>query len=614
MDKHEILKRFFGYDSFRPGQEELIDGILGGNDALGIMPTGGGKSMCYQIPAALLPGVTLVISPLISLMKDQVAAASAAGISAGYINSSLSAEQLREVYRRAYQGRYKLLYIAPERLEAEGFQRLAREISIPLIAVDEAHCVSQWGQDFRPSYLRIAEFIELLPRRPVVAAFTATATERVRKDILKHLKLEKPICTVTGFDRPNLYFEVRHPQKRTEELYEILDEHAGLSGIVYCSTRKTVELICASLCHRGYSATRYHAGLDDEERRENQEDFQFDRKTVMVATNAFGMGIDKSNVGFVIHYNMPKSLEAYYQEAGRAGRDGSKADCILLYSPADVETARFLIESSENPDLSDGEKRKIKAADYERLRVMRDYCKTEKCLRAYILAYFGQSGEDRCMNCGSCRSGYRQQDITRQAQMILSCAVRIKRSLGYGVGKTLLVQVLRGSGARRVLELGLDGLSTYGLMKDIPDGEVRGYIDFLEARGFLKTNLEHGAIEADESSKGILYGGEQLLMPVKIAQKPETPKNSRLKKLAPGGPGGSEERALFEVLRALRMKIAREEGVPAYFVLSNASLEDMTERRPRSMHEFLQVSGIGEKRAGKYAAAFIDKIREFENK
>ena len=352
MDQYEILKHYFGYDRFRPGQERLIGAILSGRDVLGIMPTGGGKSLCYQVPALMLPGITLVVSPLISLMKDQVTALRKAGVDAAYLNSTLSPDQIRLVYRRAYQGAYKLLDIAPERLNGEGFAALTQEMPVSLVAVDEAHCISQWGQDFRPSYLKISEFLHALPRRPVVAAFTATATAQVRDDIAQRLELENPLCEVTGFDRPNLFLDVRSPQRKLPALLDLVQERRGKSGIIYCATRSGVEKVCAALCQRGIPATRYHAGLDEEERQANQDDFQFDRRPVMVATNAFGMGIDKSNVSYVIHYNMPKSLEAYYQEAGRAGRDGSPADCILLYSAGDVATARYLLDSGGNEALS----------------------------------------------------------------------------------------------------------------------------------------------------------------------------------------------------------------------------------------------------------------------
>ena len=454
MDKYSILKQYYGHSAFRAGQEELIDSILSGRDALCVMPTGGGKSLCYQIPALLLPGITLVVSPLISLMKDQVAALKSAGVPAAYINSSLTGEQIRTVYARTRKGAYKLIYVAPERLETNSFLSLMQEMDVSFLAVDEAHCISQWGQDFRPSYLGIVDFINALPRRPIVAAYTATATKQVQSDILRLLQLQSPYRIVTGFDRPNLYFDVRRPKNKFSALAALIDERRGRSGIVYCATRAAVERVCDSLCDRGIAATRYHAGLTDEERQQNQDDFQFDRKTVMVATNAFGMGIDKSNVSFVIHYNMPKSLEAYYQEAGRAGRDGEAADCILLYSAGDVETAKFLIQSG-GEELGDAEREELHRRDYERLKIMTGYCKTTRCLRGYILDYFGQQHPENCGCCGNCKGAYETIDITVPAQMILSCVYRVRERLGYYVGKLLIVQILCGSKNRRVLELGL---------------------------------------------------------------------------------------------------------------------------------------------------------------
>ena len=440
MEKVELLQRVFGYSSFRSGQEKLIDGVLSGQDVFGIMPTGGGKSMCYQLPALMLPGITLVISPLISLMRDQVMALKAAGVPAAFLNSTLTGAQMQAAYRNLLAGRYKIVYVAPERLDYPGFGAVVEKLNISFVAVDEAHCISQWGQDFRPSYLRIVQFIDSLPKRPVVGAFTATATRSVQEDVERILELRSPVREVTGFDRPNLYFEVIQPESKDKALLRLLAGRKGKSGIVYCATRKKVESVCELLCDHGYAATRYHAGLSEAERSENQEDFLYDRKTVMVATNAFGMGIDKSNVSFVIHYNMPKSIEAYYQEAGRAGRDGAEADCILLFSPGDVQTARFLINNgSDNEEMDAVQREEVRRQDLERLDAMIGYCKTKSCLRGYILDYFGQKHPAMCGNCGSCKGNFRSVDITREAQIILSCVKRVHDALGYNVGANLLV-------------------------------------------------------------------------------------------------------------------------------------------------------------------------------
>ena len=607
MDKYAALKHYFGHSGFRPGQEDLIDAVLSGRDAMGIMPTGGGKSICYQIPALLLPGLTLVISPLISLMKDQVAALRDAGIPAAFINSSLSLEQLRTVYRRVRDGEYKILYVAPERLGGEGFSSVMRSLQVSLVAVDEAHCISQWGQDFRPSYRSIPDFVDSLPVRPPVTALTATATAEVQSDIVRLLRLQDPKTVVTGFDRPNLFFDVRRPKNKSAALLELIRERRGKTGIVYCATRANAEKVCRQLCEDGIAAVCYHAGMEDAARRQSQDDFQYDRAEVIVATNAFGMGIDKSNVNFVIHYNMPKSLEAYYQEAGRAGRDGESADCILLWSSGDVETAKFLIQNGGGEELEDEERERIRAKDYERLSVMTGYCKTSKCFRGYILDYFGQPHGDTCPNCGNCRRSYRTEDITVPAQMILSCVMRVREQLGYYVGKALVVRILRGSRDRRILELGLETLSTYGLMKDLPREKVNAMTDFLESEGYVRTNSEHFTFEPTEKASAVLFGGEKVSMAVEEAAAP-----ARVKKVIPVKGAAAVSDGLFEALKAERMKIAAAERVPAYVVFSNATLADMAAKAPRTRDEFLKVNGVGEVKATRYAEAFLQVIRDFE--
>lgn len=602
MDKAQLLQRVFGYDQFRPGQEALIDGVLSGRDVFGIMPTGGGKSMCYQLPALLLPGITLVVSPLISLMRDQVMALKAAGVQAAFINSTLTASQLHTVYRNLRAGQYKLVYVAPERLDTPSFLDLAAQLPIQFLAVDEAHCISQWGQDFRPSYLRIVQFIQALPRRPVIGAYTATATEQVRQDVERILMLRSPVRAVTGFDRPNLYFEVQKPEMRDQQLRQLIRQRQGKSGIVYCSTRKNVETVCQMLCDQGFAATRYHAGLSEQERNENQEDFLYDRKPIMVATNAFGMGIDKSNVSFVIHYNMPKSMEAYYQEAGRAGRDGSPAECILLYKGFDVQTARFLINNgSENEELDPAQREIIRQQDLRRLEVMVGYCKTNQCLRHYILDYFGQKAPELCGNCGSCQGNFQEVDITRQAQMILSCMKRIYDKRGCWVGASIVAMTLRGNRNKRILEMGLDSLPTYGLMKDHGRSEIQGMLDHLEAEGYIQSEQEYQTLFLTRKAAQVLFQGEQVVMKVERQLLP----SQEEKHLS------ARDADLFDVLKELRFQLAKEAGVPAFVIFSNATLEDMAKKQPKTLSEFKRVSGVGEIKAAWYGEAFLSKIRSY---
>ena len=606
MSKHQILERFFGYTAFRPGQETLIDGVLAGRDVFGIMPTGGGKSICYQIPALMLPGITLVVSPLISLMRDQVLALKSVGIPAAYINSTLSAQQMQLVYRNLLAEQYKIVYIAPERLDYAGFAGVVAKLRVSFIAVDEAHCISQWGQDFRPSYLRIVNFIDSLPVRPVVGAFTATATPQVREDVERILKLRDPVRAVTGFDRPNLFFDVIHPEKKEKELLRILSARRQKSGIIYCATRKKVESVCETLKEKGYAATRYHAGLEEEERTQNQEDFIHDRCPVMVATNAFGMGIDKSNVSYVIHYNMPKSMEAYYQEAGRAGRDGTDADCILLFSRSDIRTAEFLINnSSENEELDPEQREIIRQQDLRRLDSMVRYCQTKTCLRGYILEYFGQTHPEVCGKCGTCQTEFDIKDITRQAQMILSCVKRVRDRLGYGVGMSVIVQVLRGSKEQKLLNLGLDKLSTYGLLPDQSRTEIWAMAAHLEGEGYLETESEHQTVRMTPKASEVLYQGKTVRMPVR-----KEPKPLLFSPTLPAALSGTEA-DLYDALRLLRAKIAKESKVPAYVVFSNATLQDMACKKPKTVTEFKRVSGVGELKATWYAEAFLDAIQTF---
>ena len=619
IDKLTMLKQYFGHAQFRPGQEELIDAILSGRDVLGVMPTGAGKSVCYQLPAMMLPGLTLVISPLISLMKDQVAALEQSQIPAACINSSLSLTEYDEVYRRAEQGAYKLLYVAPERLSTEDFLAFVRGVQVSFVAVDEAHCVSQWGQDFRPSYLGIADFVSQLPERPVLGAFTATATEQVKDDIHKMLGLIDPLRLTTGFDRPNLYFEVMHPKKKEAALLSFLSEHREQTGIVYCATRKAVESVCDKLREQGFAATRYHAGLDDEERRRNQEDFEFDRARVMVATNAFGMGIDKSNVSFVVHYHMPKNIESYYQEAGRAGRDGSPANCLLLFSIGDVQTAKYFIENaSENEALDEEERQFVHEQDLRRLEEMVGYCKTSGCLRAYLLRYFGEEAPERCGNCANCVGEWIRQDITVEAQKILSGVVRVEKKYPTGLGLTQIIAMLRGSKNQRVLQLGLDKLSTYGIMHGVDQKQLREYVEFLIDSGYLYlTQGEYPVLRATPQAREVLFHGETVEYSRRVpsVQEKKLPTSRRKKAAAEPveqvalDPQGQQEAAnLFEALRDLRNELSQKQNIPAYLIFTNASLTDMAARQPDTMEEFLQVSGVGEYKAKRYGKVFLDRI------
>ena len=601
--KESILQRVFGYSAFRGGQEALIDAQLQGRDAFGIMPTGGGKSLCYQIPALLLEGVTLVISPLISLMRDQVMALKNAGVAAAYINSSLTPAQIRLVYRNIQSGMYKIIYVAPERLLTDGFLEAIQARKVSLVTVDEAHCISQWGQDFRPSYLKIVDFLNILTPRPVVSAFTATATETVRQDIAQILQLRDPLRVVTGFDRPNLRFEVRRPKQKLPALIDLVQQRRDKAGIVYCATRKAVEEVCENLQLNGIAATRYHAGLPDEERRDNQEDFLYDRKTVMVATNAFGMGIDKSNVSYVIHYNMPQSLESYYQEAGRAGRDGAEAECILLYAPGDVQTAKYLIQHPAlSGELSQEELEQKQRLDLERLDVMVNYCKTQECLRGYILDYFGQEHESFCGNCSNCSTETEERDITDQARMILSCVQRMSAKLGYSLGLTSVVRTLLGSRDKRLLQLGLDKLGSYGMLRKLGKDDLRAMAENLESQGYLETDPVHGGISLTQKAQGVLFEGKTVSMRLPKAEA-SAPVSSPI--------GGGQDPNLLAMLKRLRWKIAMQESVPAYIIFSNATLEDMARKAPTTLEAFAKVNGVGSVKVKRFGEVFVDAIADY---
>lgn len=598
-DKLSVLKDYFGHDSFRDGQEQIVDALLDGRDALCIMPTGAGKSMCYQIPALLFDGVTIVVSPLISLMKDQVGSLVQSGVPAAYINSSLSYPQFLRVLSNVEHGKYKIIYVAPERLLTDGFLDTCKKIKISMVAVDEAHCVSQWGQDFRPSYLKIVSFIKSLENRPIVGAFTATATNDVKEDIKKILRLENPFEITTGFDRPNLFFGVIKSSSKDEKLIELIRERGDRSGIVYCATRKNVESVCELLCDNGFSATRYHAGLDEYERRKNQEDFVFDRKNIMVATNAFGMGIDKSNVTYVIHYNMPKNIESYYQEAGRAGRDGGEADCILLYSPKDVRLNRFMIENSEgNDELTIEENEQIRERDFERLKHMTFYSTTNDCLRGFILRYFGGDKKAYCGKCSNCLSVHKLVDVTIDAQKIMSCIART----GQRYGKTVICDVLKGSKSEKILKAELNNQSTYGIMKEVTARHIFGTIDFLAEKEYISADNETEALKLLPKSRDVLFGRERLVMK-KVENSEKVVKTHR-----PEVPVNAD---LLDALKALRKSIASKKSVPAYVIFSDATLIDMCKKCPETSDEMLEVSGVGRTKLEKFGKEFLEVIAKF---
>ena len=602
--KHQLLKEYFGHSEFRSGQETIIDELISGRDALCIMPTGAGKSLCYQIPAMMLDGITIVVSPLISLMNDQVISLTQSGVRAAYLNSSLTQLQYVRVLENIKAGTYKMIYVAPERLTTDAFLSICRRIKISLVAVDEAHCVSQWGQDFRPSYLKILDFIGALECRPTVGAFTATATDRVKEDIIDILQLNDPFTITTGFDRPNLFFSVIKPQAKSEKLIDLISRRSDKSGIIYCATRKTVEEVCVLLCENGYSATRYHAGLSEQERSQNQEDFVYDRKTVMVATNAFGMGIDKSNVSYVIHYNMPKNIESYYQEAGRAGRDGEEAECILMYSPVDVHTNQFLIEHSEpNQELDEEQQIAVRKTEHERLRQMTFYCTTNDCLRSFILKYFGEKPRSCCGKCSNCLTQYETIDATVQAQKILSCIIRA----GQRYGRKMIIDVLRGSKNEKLLRLGLDKLTTYGIMKDTSEKSIRDIMLCLEEEGYILTTTgDYPIVKVTASGGDILKGQTEFVIKIPKEKQPMPEKVSR--RSDRDKPNADSE--LFEKLRSLRRELADEANVPAYIIFSNASLIDMCRILPTNDNEFLEVSGVGKQKLQKYGDRFISVIRE----
>lgn len=609
-NKYDILKKYYGYSEFREGQEELIDSILEGRDTFGIMPTGAGKSVCFQVPALLLAGITLVISPLISLMKDQVGALNQMGVHAAYLNSSLSFRQYLKALENARAGQYKIIYVAPERLLTEEFQSFALHsaIQISMISIDEVHCVSQWGQDFRPSYLKIVEFIQMLPTRPIVSAFTATATKEVRADVVKILKLQNPKIVVTGFDRKNLYFGVRAPKDKYMELSNYLKEHTDESGVIYCSTRKNVEEVCDKLAKEGYAVTRYHAGLSDAERKKNQDDFIFDTKPVMVATNAFGMGIDKSNVRFVVHFNMPKNIESYYQEAGRAGRDGGKAECILLYSRQDVVTNQFFIENNrENEEMTKAMMDTVIARDRERLKKMTYYCFTNECLRDYMLSYFGEHQDNYCGNCSNCLTQFEVLDVTEICKNLIGCIEEANERFGL----VAIVDALHGSQSEKMYKLRLNRNSYYGSCKETSIARLRQIVNHLLVEEYLDMSKdEYPVLQLTELSARIMDDEDEIIMKISEEKERQTTQKKKARYVTSTLHG--DRGNLFEQLRKVRMDMAREAHVPPYLIFADKTLLEMCQYQPTDKEEMLLVNGVGEMKYEKYGEQFIEIIRNFK--
>ncbi len=616
---HAALKQHFGYDAFRPGQGSLVQALLSGRDVLGVMPTGAGKSICYQVPGVVLPGLTLVVSPLVSLMGDQVRALLEAGVRGSYLNSTLTPGQQNTVMRRALAGSYDIMYVAPERLADQRFIEFAAQADIPLVAVDEAHCVSQWGQDFRPAYLGIGEFIAALPKRPVVAALTATATQRVREDIAALLGLRNPFTVVTGFDRPNLHFSVEQlaGKRKLARVVSYALDHAQDSGIVYCSTRKDVEKVQEALAAAGVNAVRYHAGLSVEERTSSQAAFVADDAPVMVATNAFGMGIDKSNVRYVVHHNMPGSLEAYYQEAGRAGRDGEPSECLLLWNDSDIGTCRYFIEQEvENEALSPEERQLVRASQRRLLAAMTGYCLTTRCLRRHILEYFGDGDAKDCGNCFNCEGGFEAVDVTQQARAVMRCVQELRGRYG----KAMVADVLHGSRNQKLLEFGLERLKSYGLLPDESAARLKEIIEILASEGYLDIDEGRFPLVGLGSRAREAAGPDFHLAMKRPASKVVRLKGAEGAAEAFGAAGAAKKKAkaaqgldpmdaeLFERLRALRKRIAAEATVPPYVVFSDATLRAMCLARPANEEQFLQVSGVGQAKLERYGEEFLREI------
>jgi ATP-dependent DNA helicase RecQ len=579
-----ILTTYFGYPSFRTGQEQVIRGVMQNRDTLCVMPTGGGKSVCYQVPALVMDGTVLVISPLISLMKDQVDALHQVGIPAAYINSSLSSEEYFETMERAVLGEYQLLYVAPERLDSPSFKNQLRRMTIPMVAIDEAHCISQWGHDFRPSYRNISSIVSLFDKKPVLLALTATATPAVREDICRQLGISEDNTVMTGFERANLTFSVVKGQDREKFIKEYVRKNEGEAGIIYAATRKAVDHVHDILQKSGVSVAKYHAGLGDIERQSGQDRFLNDEASIMVATNAFGMGIDKSNIRYVIHYQMPKNMESYYQEAGRAGRDGLDSACTVLFSSQDVQTQRFLIDQSQDESRI--------PAELEKLQSMIDYCHTETCLQKFIILYFGETNVVDCGRCANCTDTRESTDVTEDVQKVLSCVIR----MGQRFGKAMIAQVLTGSRNKKVIEFGFDKLTTYGLMKGRSAKDISDFIEFIISESYLGVeNGQFPTIYVSELGKDVLTGKVKVNRKVSVVTM----------QVANDDP-------LFDQLRALRMQLAQEAGVPPFVVFSDKTLRDIAARMPVTNEDFLEVNGVGLAKLERYGEAFMEEIKAFQ--